>query len=268
MFGLFKREKVSTRWKIYATVTYVTMLIVNGLAGSTTLLGGVDTAAISDKYANLFAPAGFTFAIWGVIYLLLGGFVLRMWGVWRTKKPRLADDAIVRVVKLFILSCLLNVLWLLAWQYEVLWLSVAIMLALLATLLMIHREVTTPERLSLGETVAVKAPFGVYAGWITVATIANISTWLVSLQWDGFGLSHGTWMVAVLIVGAVITMTTMIRRNDWFYGAVAVWAYAGILAKHLSESGWNGHWPSVLAALYVLLPILIILTLQTARRRR
>ena len=57
-------------------VAFVLMLLVNGLAGSTTILGGKNTAQISDANPTLITPAGYVFSIWGIIYVLLGVFVV------------------------------------------------------------------------------------------------------------------------------------------------------------------------------------------------
>lgn len=264
MFGWFKKqEKLDIKWGFAALFAYIIVLVLNWIAGSTTLIGGSNTAGISDSYPNLFAPAGFTFAIWGLIYLLLGLFFFRLFEVWKPKKSAIANRALNNVSKLFALSSLLNIFWLLAWQYKIFWLSVIIMAGLLVTLIQINRLLAN-SRYSFKEWALVRLPFSVYFGWITVATIANVATWLLSFGWDGFGLSPAVWTVAMLIVGAAIIITTMWKNNDWAYGAVGVWAYAGILAKHLSEEGSNGRLPSLLAALYIILPILIVFTVQFA----
>jgi len=257
-----KRER---DWQMAAVVAFVVMMVMNWLAASTTYLGGTDTAAVSDSYPNLFAPAGYTFAIWGVIYLLLGLFMFRMFDIWKPKKPALSQGEFNTVTRLFMITSLLNAAWLMAWQYRVLWASVILMAALLVSLIMIN-TLTRDKDFTAREWLFVRVPFSVYFGWITVATIANISTWLVSLGWDRWGQSEGFWMVLVLLAGAVVGLATMRRNQDWAYGAVIIWGYTGILVKHLSESGWNGKWPSVLATLYILLPVLMASALSVMQR--
>lgn len=266
MFGfLKKKDKVDRRWAFGALVAYIVMLVINGLGGSTTILGGVDTATVSDSYLNLFAPAGLTFSIWGLIYLLLGLFFFRAFEIWRTKKPGVTNAVLNRVLALFTLSSLINTAWMLAWQYNVIWLSVILMAGLLATLIAINRELAH-KAYGWKEYALTRLPFSVYFGWITVATIANVSTWLVSMGWKGEPWSEGTWMVAVLIVGAILGTVTAVRQRDWAYLAVFVWAYAGILFKHLSENGFDGAYPSTLATLYILMPLLIGGTIALALR--
>ena len=114
MFGLLKQKTVPMKWRIISTFAFLSMLVVNGLAGSTTLIGGTGTAAVSDKYTNLFTPAGFTFAVWSVIYVLLAYFLTRVWGFWSPKKPRLDAATVTTVLKLFSVTSAINIAWLFA----------------------------------------------------------------------------------------------------------------------------------------------------------
>lgn len=257
---LGKKPKVEARWRTYAAVALVFMLVANGLAGSTTLIGGVNTAEVSDSFPNLFAPAGVTFAIWGVIYALLLLHMAWQYGLWRKQASASTVKAVNDILPKFVVTSILNFAWIFAWQYKVLWLSVVLMLALLYELIDISRRLSR-EKYNWREWLAVRAPFSIYFGWITVATIANITTWLVSWNWDGAGLSAGTWMVAVLLVGAAIGIVTALRNYDWAYLAVFVWAYAGILLKHLSPDGFNGMYPSTIVTLTILLPVFIVTAL-------
>lgn len=259
---LKKQEKVDTRGIIIALVATIAMYIVNGLAGSTTLLGGQDTAAVSDKYANLFAPAGFTFAIWGVIYLLLALFFVRAFGFYKPKKSAIDNHTLNEVVVYVTLSSVLNALWLFAWQFEQLTLSVVLMLLLLVALIRIHRLLVPLKFTDWKEYAMLRLPFSVYFGWITIATIANITTWLVSLGWDRWGQSEGTWMVATLLIGATIVLTTAVRGRDIAYLVVGVWAFAGILYKHLDANAFNGAYPSTIITLAILLAVFISVAIR------
>ncbi|NCU39052.1 tryptophan-rich sensory protein [Candidatus Saccharibacteria bacterium] len=263
MFWKKRKDSTQLRWAVAGT--FGLMVIVNALANILPI-AGVTTGAVSDSYPNLFAPSGFTFAVWGVIYLLLAIYTLYQLGVIGVKKPGLKQQTVDKVSQYFVASSLINSVWIFAWHFRVMWLSVLLIAGLLYCLIRIN-DLLSKDSMTARENWLVKVPFGVYAGWITVATIANVTTWLVSIGWDGGGLSQGFWTVALLVVSAVIAIATMMRYDSWAYGAVVVWAYAGILTKHLSETGWNGQWPSVLAALYIIMPILIIATLDVARRQ-
>lgn len=212
-------------------VAFVAVVIVNSLAGSTTLIGGKVTAEISNANYTLVTPAGFTFSIWGVIYLLLGLFVIYQALPKERTKP--FQD---KIGWLFVASSVLNILWLFTWQYEVLIASVAIMILLLASLIAIYVRLDIGRtRAKWGEIIAVHLPFSVYLGWITIATIANISATLVSIDWDGFGIDPLIWTVLIIIVATVIASLVAIRRRDIAYELVIVWAFLGIAVEHGSE---------------------------------
>jgi hypothetical protein len=117
-------------------------------------------------------------------------------------------------------------------------LSMALMLVVLGTLMAIS-VVLRREKATTAESLLVKVPFGVYFGWITVATIANATTLLVDLGWNRFGLSEGFWMVAILVVGTLIAGATTVVNRDVAYGLVPVWAYFGIVLKRSSDTTYG-----------------------------
>ncbi|MGO1368663.1 MAG: tryptophan-rich sensory protein, partial [Senegalia sp. (in: firmicutes)] len=96
------------------------------------------------------------------------------------------------------------------------------------------------------EKLFISLPFSIYFGWITVATIANITAFLVDIGWNRFGISEVFWTITIIIVGAIIAIVTILKNRDFAYGLVIIWAYAGILIKHLSESGFNSMYPSII----------------------
>lgn len=253
-----KKTVVNTKLRIIAAVAFVVMLVLNGLAGSTTLLNGQNTAAISDKNVNLFTPAGYTFAIWGIIYLMLGVYVAYQLGwIGNSKRGKLKTETIEAITPYFIATSVLNCVWILAWQYEVLWLSVLLIIGMLYSLVKIE-DTLKDKDMTIGERVMVRNPFSLYFGWITVATIANICTWLVSIKWDGMGIAPAAWTGGLLIVGAFVALAGMLRNANCAYGVVFIWAYLGILSKHVAENGWNGHYPLVIGVLWALLAVLTV----------
>lgn len=247
-----------------AALAFSVMLAVNALA-TLLPLNGISTGAVSDAYPNLFAPAGLTFSIWGVIYLLLGLHTLFLLGVFRGLQNTAVP--LERTTALYIATCLLNTAWIFAWHYGLIGLSLALMLALLVCLIALARLADRPQ-LSLREKLLVKLPVMVYFGWITVAAIANASVLLVSLGWNGFGLSPELWTVLMLAVGTAIGSAVLLRFSSYSYGAVLIWAYAGILYRHLSPRGFSGRYPGVaLAAILCILIVLLACTSVALRRR-
>lgn len=204
-------------------LAFAVTVIVNGLASSLAL-NGRTTAEVSDQYFTLVTPAGYVFSIWGVIYVLLLAFVVFQALPSQREKPFLRQ-----ISALFILSSVFNVVWLFLWHYDQIVLSVALMFALLATLIAVYLRLGIGKTtVTLKERVFVHLPFSVYLGWITVASIANVASALVAVGWDGFGLASDVWAVLVIAVALLITLGVIATRKDAAYSLVLVWALVGI----------------------------------------
>jgi len=220
-------EANSTLLKWMNIIAFALTVLVNALAGSTTILGGKLTAQISDANPTLITPAGYVFSIWGIIYILLGIFV-----VFQALPSQRGKDYQERIGWLFVLSSLLNIAWLFLWQFEYLSSSVVLMFLLLATLIAIYLRLNIGKSaISSLEKLVVHLPFSVYLGWITIASIANVTVTLVSVQWDGFGISQETWAFLIIIIALLITLLVVATRKDLAYGLVVVWALLGIAVK-------------------------------------
>ena len=240
--------------RIVNTEFFSIMVIVNALANILPL-GIGNTGAVSEKYPNLFTPAPITFAIWGVIYLMMALFLLWQWGILGSKEN--AENDLHTVGLWFSVSCLANIGWIFAWHFDVIWLSVIMIIALLASLAIIGMEIKRRHRTGL-PYFAVNAGFDLYFGWIIAATIANISVLLVSLGWNGFGLSPVLWTCIILVVGALIGALPALKDRKWFSTLAVVWAYAGILIRHIGQGGYAGEYPLVIG--FAIIGIVIMLS--------
>lgn len=247
--------------RLCTLLSYIGVVIVNFLA-TTLPIGGRNTGEVSDSYPNLFAPAGYAFSIWGLIYLFLGIYV-----IYQLKENK--NELLAKINKLFILNAILNSSWIFAWHYDLIWLSVIFMLGLLWSLIRIT-EILRVSILNKRQVWLVRTPFSIYFGWITVATIANITIFLVSVGWNGFGLSDSYWTIIILLVGAMIGVWRMLRDRFFPYGLVLIWAYVAILFKHVSITGFAGQYPSVIvtAALCIVAFIGIILYTSFKKKTR
>ncbi len=221
--------------KIAVTVSYLAMVTVNALSNILPI-NNVTAREVSDSFPNLFAPAGLTFSIWGLIYLLLAGYIF--YQLFNKK------DVLDKINIYFIISSLANIAWIFAWHYKIIWASLLLILVILACLVKIA-DVIRKEKMTLKENVLIRWPFSVYFGWITVAVIANVTVLLVSLNWDGFGVAEYIWTAAILLIGAGIGIKRMLKDRNIPYGLVFIWAYFGIWLKHTSETGFNLQYPSV-----------------------
>ena len=216
-------------------IGFLGTIVVNGLANALPL-NNRTTGELSDLYPNLFVPAGLTFSIWGVIYVLLAIFVIYSLII-AIKRDPLKSTFIANIGVLFFVSCLANIGWIFAWHYEMLPLSLVLMLALLGSLVAIYLRLHIGKSDStLSERYLVHLPFSVYLGWITIATIANVTAVLVDINWNTFGLGEQFWAVAVIIVGIAIALSVLFTRKDIFYCLVVDWALLGILLKRLADT--------------------------------
>lgn len=251
-----KQSTTSSAVKFLVLITYLGMVIINGLANALPI-NGMNTGKVSDSYPNLFAPTGLTFIIWGVIYLLLAGYTAYQLGLFQQEKKTANPDLLNKIGILFSISSLANFAWIFSWHYKVIPLSMLFMLVILVCLILITNLIKK-ENLTPNEKLFVRLPFSVYFGWITVATIANATVLLVSLGWNGFGISQVAWTVVILLVGWLIGTLTTLRNKDAAYGLVLIWAYFGILLKHLSSTDFAFKYPPVVYTVIVSLLLFVV----------
>ena len=231
--------------KITAAITFVIMIAANIMA-TLGVFNNTPTEQVSNAYPNLFAPAPVTFAIWGLIYTLVGIFTIYQF--FTQKNPQLLD----KVRTLFAVSSVANTLWIVSWSYYLIGLALVLMIILLIALGSISNTLRN-------EGFFLRLPFSIYFGWITVATIANVTTFLVSIGFDGFLFSESTWTIIVLALGTIIASVTAVRNKDFPYSLAVIWGYIGILIKHVSVRYFAGQYPEIITTLTVCLVVLVII---------
>lgn len=220
----------NTLRQIAVVVTVILTLTINILADALPI-NGLNTGRISDGFHVYFVPAGYVFAIWGIIYIGLIAYTVYQALPAQKENPRLQATG-----WWVVLGGLANSLWIFLWHYLQFTGTLGAMLVLLATLIAVYLQLGTGRtQVSAAETWAVRVPFSVYLGWITVATIANISDVLDYAGWNRFGISDAAWMV--IILGAVVVIAGLMNflRRDVAYAAVLLWALAGIGVKFPAE---------------------------------
>jgi len=211
-------------------LSVVLALTVNVLA-SALPLNGQNTGEISDRFQVFFVPAGYVFAIWFLIFVGWIAFAIFQFLPAQKENPRLRN-----LGYWFALSGVFNAAWLFCWHYNFFGLSVLVMLVLLGTLIVSYLKLDVGgTAVSSAEKWAVDVPMSVYLGWISVATVANITSWLYSINWDGFGISPQVWAVIMLVVASLVGVLMAISRKDSGYLFVFVWAFAGIAVKQSAE---------------------------------
>lgn len=213
---------------LFVAVVYVNMLAV------TLPIKGKSTGELSDQYPNLFVPAGFTFSIWGLIYLLLLIFVV--YQIWVSFNKNTVQKLSIQSQVLFGLTHVFNMSWILAWHYEMIALSVLIMIAFLSTLIILFLNNEKIRNTTFVEKLVIETPINVYLGWISVATIANITALLVTIGWTGNPLTESTWTIIMLIIGTALAAIMLFRRSNFAYALVIIWAFYGIFSKRQTSA--------------------------------
>lgn len=243
--------------QILIVLAVVATIAINGAANALPL-NGLQTGAISDSFPVYFTPAGYVFAIWGLIYLGLLAYAIYQALPAQRENPRLRS-----IGTLFLVGSVANIAWIFLWHYLRFPLTLAAMLVLLLTLIGIYLRLdigrSRPPR---AERWLVDLPFSIYLGWITVATIANVTALLSYWNWSGFGVSEEAWLVLMLAVALVVATLMALTRGDVAYLLVLAWAFAGIGVKHpdvapVATAAW-------VATGYVL--ILVLVSLLRGRR--
>jgi hypothetical protein len=229
---------LKSNWKalqVANLATFLGMILVNALANILPI-NGITTGEVSDSYPDLFAPAGFTFSIWLVIYLLLGAFVVyQAKGLLSGKDVR--EKTLAKVGIYFAASSLFNMAWIFAWHYQRIGWSLVLMILIFASLAVVYVRLGEGKKKASREEVSfVYLPFSVYFGWITVATIANVTAYLVSIGWQGWGLPESFWTVLVILVGALVATMHTLKWKDSAYLLVFIWAFIGIAAKRIGAT--------------------------------
>lgn len=204
---------------------------VNSLANALPL-NGLTTGEISDRFRVYFVPAGYVFSIWGLIYLGLIAFAI--FQAWPAQKENPRLWAIGGWV---VLANLANSAWIFLWHFEQFPLTLVAMLVLLLSLIQIYLKLEIGrQNVQWREALFVQLPFRIYLGWISVATVANITILLEYLRWDGFGIAGEVWMTLVLIAVLGIVSAVNFTRRDLAYTLVILWALAGIAVKQAAVS--------------------------------
>lgn len=217
---------------VWASV--IATIVVNGLANALPINNQM-TGDIANQYKgeNLWLPAGYVFSIWGLIYIGLIAYAIYQSLPRQRENPRLR-----RIGWPFVISCLANIVWLLLFHYNQFPLSMVAMLVLLAALIAVYlllgrSQTDTPA----GERWAVRLPFSIYLGWITVATVANAAHVFVHAGWKGEPFGALPWLIIMYLVALVLAALMAFLRHDVAYLLVLVWAFAGIAVNYSSMTG-------------------------------
>ena len=241
------------------SLTFIFVLLLNYLTG-TGAINNTSVGEISDRYHNLFTPAGYAFAIWGLIYLLLFVFVGYQWYAWIKKR----DNEYLKATGIwFIISNFANGMWIIAWTNDRIGLSFFLILLLLVSLMMLMFRLRLEVWDAPVRIIAfVWWPVCIYLGWIVVATMANLAAFSVSLNPAGAFALQEVWVVVMIAFAAVIYGLLVYFRNMREAAMVGIWALVAIAVNQWQESPVVAY-----AAVFASGALLIYSALQAYRNR-
>jgi hypothetical protein len=242
--------------QILVALAVLATLVVNILA-NVLPFNGITTAQVSDQFHVYFVPAGYVFAIWGLIYI---GLIV--YAVYQALPAQRENPRLRRTGYFVVIASLANCVWLFLWHYQQFALTLVAMLGLLAMLIVTYLDLEIGKtRVSRAETWAVRVPFSIYLGWITVATIANVTDVLYFWQWDGFGIGARDWALVLFAAVIVIAGLMSLTRRDVAYNLVIVWALVGIAVKQAAAKSL------VIASLASAVVVICVLVYSVVRRQ-
>ncbi len=213
-------------WRWLALVGIAATITINVLANSLPI-NGLNTGEISDRFDIFFVPAGYVFSIWFLIYVGLIAYA-----VYQILPDNQENSRLDRAAVWVVLASAANIAWIFCWHYLLFGWSLLAMTLLLLSLIMIYTTLKIGrEPVDPGEYWLVRVPFSIYLGWISVATIANVTQVLFVFDWGGWGISEEIWTAVMLAVATVLGWIMALDRRDIPYLLVLIWAFTGIALK-------------------------------------
>jgi len=253
-------KKITTN-QLYTILVTVVTIIVNGLANALPL-NGQGTGEISDRFDIYFVPAGYVFSIWGLIYLALIAF-----SIYQALPAQKENALLKKIYPAYWLASLANIVWLFLWHYNIFSLTLIAMLTILASLLYIYRQLSAASPgFKQNEKWLVKFPFSIYLGWISVATIANVTQVLFFFDWGGWGISPAIWAIIMLVVATLLGLLMLWHENDKAYVLVLVWAFIGI-ANSQADTAVVANTAWVTSAL-LFIPLIVVFFMRSPSTRK
>lgn len=203
------------KWNILYVLSFSVMIFLNYWSAT-------DVGTVAEQEQAIIQPAGYAFSIWGVIYLALLAWLGSLF------KGKLNKSMEEKLTFWPILNFLLNGLWIIAFTGELLGLSVVVIIGLLGTLIVLYKKITTHKNNYFW-----RFPFSIYFGWVTVATIVNIFTWVKQMGISTvLGVDEFAWTMLLLSIGTILCLFISLKHKDWIYPLVFIWSYLAIFFEH------------------------------------
>ena len=234
---------------------FLVFTIIFNYLSNTGIFNGKTIANVSNEYQNLFTPSGYAFSIWGLIYLLLIGFVFYTGRSLFKSSKNEVDGFVEKIGWWFVISCLANCVWILTWLYGFTGISVFVLLIAFISLLKILLEALKYNSTN-AQKWFINFPFQIYTGWVSVALIAAAAAWLTKIEWSGLGLSEITWTIILIIIASIIHLFMTWKKNAPIFALVAVWALVAIAMAN-KEVSQEIYFTALIAAAIVIVSSVI-----------
>lgn len=212
----------------------VVTLGVNTL-GALGFINGLSQKAISDMYVTLITPGPSTFSIWGIIYALL---IISIIAMIIKKNDPYYQNVIDRISPLFWISCLLNMAWIVSFSYVLLEISLIFILLFVMVLALICRQLLQIQE----RNVLLPLTFGLYTGWLFIASVVNAAAVLVKVNWNGFGISFEILAIITLVISVILIFLVNTQIRNAVFPLPVAWAFFGIREFLASPNGFNGEY--------------------------
>ena len=230
--------------QVVNVVSTILPIVIGGLVGSGVANG-------SNRNPVLITPAGYTFSIWGLIFVATIAFAIYQALPSQRENPRFR-----RIGYWYTLGNLCCAAWDIVFPRQLIALSeVIILVSLVALVLAYIRAGVALVNVSRLERWLADVPLGIYAAWVSFATVVNTAVFLRSISWNGFGIDATVWAGIILVVAALIVSVVSIGRRDVAYAAVGTWALLGVVVADLQKG---------VASVAIVAGILAALTLVVA----
>ena len=240
---------------------FLITLVVNSL-GAAGIINGLSQKEISDRYVTLITPSPATFSIWSIIYLSLLISIIVM--IVKKKDPYY-QKAVDQISLLFRISSVLNIVWIVTFSYLLIELSGLFILGFAITLALLGQKLIAIQE---KKRWLLPLSFGLYTGWLFIATVVNVAAGLVKLEWNGFGLSVDTWAIIILIVAVVLVILVNLKIRNAVFPLPIAWAYFGIYQFLRAPEGFKGVYGTVqIVALAGMAALVCVALFQFYRNR-
>ncbi len=253
---LVKSEVSYKKNMIISLIFYIAIIVTNYL-GATGFINGNSQSDVSKNFPTMITPAGFAFSIWGVIYFIMFLAIISP----LFKKSEMNAKKLNAIAKLFWVSALINIAWTIVFSYEIIWLSAILILALLITVFTMMKKLKT---IGGDDNGFFDLGFGLYAGWLSIASVVNVMAFLYSINFNFFNNSEVFYCVLLSVFVVIIALLQKFHNNP-FYVLSIVWAFFGIIKKLSFESYSN---PLFLVLLIGMIALLVIDILLSVRKMK